>query len=233
MQELREFIRRYGFTGWLILIMAGSLAFHFVLWIVLSVVDAQELYYPILSKLALPASFKTYITQPWSLFTWPLTSLNPMMHIEEGKLAVTGMSLLRLLLDGVIIWGFGRLHQHLLGAQRTRRLVLLAIPVIGLDVLLVGGIISGLGYLPVSFLSGMTPLMILLVISFAAKVPDYPVPLVLLGQVKMKWVALVLFALVFITTGFAWLPTGQGGTFWGDPGVALCQNAQRRHGHHR
>jgi hypothetical protein len=116
----------------------------------------------------------------------------------------------------------------MLGEQRTQRLVILAVPAIGLMTLLLstligfeaGGSAAPQGppmaqqaayvqeaalttpYRALLFTSGLAPIIALLMISSITLVPSYPVRLFLFGQVKIVWVGIVLFVLSLLSANF-------------------------------
>jgi hypothetical protein len=246
-QRITDFLRQYQTTGWLLAFMVGGLLLQGLLYLVLVAMDQTALYERIVDGLVLPPTFKEWIYQPWSLVSYPFFS--------------PGFDLLNLVFSGLILWSFGRIHQQLLGEQRTRRLVILGIPLIGLITLTItsiagyqyragqpyafeqpqteqsetaerveriqsgqseaeegtsdkggpsgtdrltddtstatteapGGVI--IGRKDLAYVSGMMAIIMIMVISCITLVPDYPVQLFLLGQVKIVWVGLVLFLL--------------------------------------
>lgn len=113
-QHIAKFLSRYQTIGWALLLLAGGLILQTILWIALP----KEMYSSLMSYLVLPVRLKTLLIQPWSLLTWPFFMLK--------------LQPFTLLISGFILWSFGQIHQHLLGDTRTRRLLILVIPVIGL-----------------------------------------------------------------------------------------------------
>jgi len=125
-QRITEFLNQYQTTGWLIALMVGGLLLQGLLYLVLAALDQTVLYTNIIDSLVLPPHFKLWIYQPWSLVTYPFFSVD--------------FDLLGILFSGLILWSFGRIHQQLLGEQRTRRLVILGVPLIGLVTLIITSI---------------------------------------------------------------------------------------------
>ncbi len=225
--RINEFLRQYQTTGWLIALMIGGLLLQGILFLVFSLMGQETLYDQVIEALVIPASFSDFIWHPWSLLTYPFFSVE--------------FSLFQILFNGLILWTFGRIHQQLLGEQRTQRLVILGVPLIGLITLIITSL-AGYHYQPTSspfpprtatelqesqpevdpenislpddsveqadertgipigrkdlaYLSGLTAIIMILVISSITLVPDYPVPLFLFGQVKIVWVGIVIFLL--------------------------------------
>lgn len=131
--RIKEFLQQYQTTGWLLALMIGGLLLQGVLYLILSIFGQTELYTVIIDGLVIPPTFKEFIWHPWSLVTYPFFSVR--------------FDLFQLLFNGLIIWTFGRVHQQLLGEQRTRRLVILGIPLIGLLTLIITSI-AGFYYSP-------------------------------------------------------------------------------------
>lgn len=113
-QHILRFIARYQTIAWAILLMAGGLLLQTFMWIILP----NEMYATVMSYLVLPVRLKTLLVQPWSIVTWPFFMLK--------------LQPITLLISGFILWSFGQIHQHLLGENRTKRLLILVIPIIGL-----------------------------------------------------------------------------------------------------
>ncbi|MEL6674875.1 MAG: DUF6576 domain-containing protein [Bacteroidota bacterium] len=117
-QQIQQFLNRYQTTGWVLLLMAGGFVLQLVLMIGFKVAGQEAVYAIFMQKLVLPNHLKDLILQPWSILTYPFF--------------MPGWDILRLLVNGLIIWAFGRIHQQLLGDLRTQRLLMLALPLIGL-----------------------------------------------------------------------------------------------------
>ena len=113
-QQLLRFVSRYQSIGWLLLFVGGGLLLQGLLWIVLP----KPLYTTVISFLVLPARLQDLLVQPWSILTWPFFMLD--------------LQIITLIFSGFVLWSFGQIHQHLLGDQRTRRLLILVVPLIGL-----------------------------------------------------------------------------------------------------
>ncbi len=94
--------------------MGGGLLLQGLLWVVLP----KPLYATVVSFLVLPARLEDLLVQPWSILTWPFFMLD--------------LQIITLIFSGFVLWSFGQIHQHLLGDQRTRRLLILVVPLIGL-----------------------------------------------------------------------------------------------------
>lgn len=161
----------------------------------------RELTY--LNWLALPASFGQFLTRPWTLITYMF------LHYE----------LLHLIFNLLWLYSFGRIF---LEYHQPRKL---------LCIYLFGGLSGGLFFMvaynffpnfqqSIAFtqLLGASASVIAIVIATAVYVPNHVIHLILIGPVKIKWIALFSIVLYVINlTGdnaggnFAHL----GGAFWG------------------
>ncbi|MEL6802937.1 MAG: hypothetical protein AAFO91_04040, partial [Bacteroidota bacterium] len=112
--RIKSFLGMYQTTGWLLLFMAAGLLIQGLAIFI----AGPELYDTLILKMTLPARFQDLVWQPWSLFTWPFF--------------YSAFSFLTILFGGMMLFTFGRIHQQFLNDTRTRRLVWLAIPLIGL-----------------------------------------------------------------------------------------------------
>lgn len=153
--------------------------------------------------LALPASVGQFLTRPWTLVTYMF------LHYE----------LLHLFLNLLWLYAFGRIF---LEYQQPRKL---------LSIYLFGGLFGGIFFMAAynffpyfqhsidfSALLGASAAVIAIVIATAIYVPNHVIHLVLVGPVKIKWIALISMVLYVVNlTGdnaggnFAHL----GGAFWG------------------
>jgi hypothetical protein len=117
-QEIQKFLSRHQTTGWLILLMVGGFVLQGILLLIFTSLGMKDGYQVLMNNLVLPVSLQDWLTQPWSILTYPFFM---------AKIDIFG-----LLISGLIIWAFGRIHQQLLGDIKTRRLVILAVPLIGI-----------------------------------------------------------------------------------------------------
>ncbi|RMG25593.1 MAG: hypothetical protein D6730_10655 [Bacteroidetes bacterium] len=220
--HIQAFLQKYQTTGWLLFLLGLGMLVQGMLFVVLSTVDRGKVqatpavvapaeqpapasaegeaapapvlstYEKVINYLCLPANGKTFIFQPWTLLTYPFF--------------MKGFLFFRLLYDCLLLWSFGRIHQQLLGNQRTRRLVILAIPVLALLIVFIGSLAPAFSLDANGqslYLSGLTPIVVMLVISSITLVPDYSIQLFLFGRVKILWAGLILSLLTFTFVGFA------------------------------
>lgn len=143
-----------------------------------------------LSWLELPASFSRFIIQPWTLLTY--------MFMHAG--------FFHILFNMLWLYWFGKMFLQFFSAKHLR------------GVYLLGGICGGLLYMTAynvfpyfqymiegSFLLGASASVLAIVAATAYREPNYPIPLLLLGTVRLKYLALIVIGmdLFFITSSNA------------------------------
>lgn len=143
-----------------------------------------------LSWLELPASFSRFIIQPWTLLTY--------MFMHAG--------FFHILFNMLWLYWFGKMFLLFFSAKHLR------------GVYLLGGICGGLLYMTAynifpyfqymiegSFLLGASASVLAIVAATAYREPNYPIPLLLLGTVRLKYLALIVIGmdLFFITSSNA------------------------------
>lgn len=140
-----------------------------------------------LSWLELPASFQRFAIQPWSMLTY--------MFMHAG--------LMHILFNMLWLYWFGQMFLQFFSARHLR------------GVYLLGGIGGGLLYMTAynvfpyfqymiegSYLLGASASVLAIVAATAYRAPNHPIQLLLLGTVKLKYLALVAIGmdLLFITS---------------------------------
>lgn len=195
----------------------------FVVMILLRVIlifsGAEELYTSIIGLLAIPASITSFLHKPWTLITY--------FFLHEG--------FLHILFNMLFLYWFGLIIKEFLGSGK----------VISLYVL--GGITGGLFYLLIynlfpyfanrvdaSIMLGASAGVYAVVVGAATLAPNYSMHLLLLGPVRIKYIALFYVLLSFAQTtganaggnlahlggaalGFIFIKQLQGGTDLGRP----------------
>lgn len=144
----------------------------------------------LVGKLSLPASPEQLLYQPWSLVTYMF------LHTD----------LLHILFNMLILFWTGRLFTEYLGNEKL------------LGTYLMGGLLGGILYLiafnlfpafsaakDYAFLLGASASVIAVLVAAATLLPDYLVHLLLIGAVRLKYVAIfsLLFYLISIPLGNA------------------------------
>ncbi|MEO0899744.1 MAG: hypothetical protein AAFY71_25255, partial [Bacteroidota bacterium] len=118
--RIQLFLGKNQTTGWLILLMVAGFVAKLTIFVITMLVTDQDTAARVINSFALPLKLTDLVFQPWSLATWPFFP------------DLTGLGVIRLAITGYILYIFGRIHQQLLGDERTRRMIILAIPIIGL-----------------------------------------------------------------------------------------------------
>ena len=155
----------------------------------------------VVSKLSLPADLHTFIMQPWSLVTYMF------LHTD----------ILHILFNMLILYWTGRLFTEYLGNEKLWATYLL------------GGLTGGILYLvsfnlfpaliaakSFAYLLGASAGVIAILVGAATLLPDYIVHLLLIGPVKLKFVAIASILLYFIS-----IPLGNAGGHIAHIGGAL------------
>ncbi len=143
----------------------------------------QALSLKILNLFSVPSSVKAFILRPWTLITYMFT------HKD----------LLHILFNMLWLYWFGIIFLEYLDQKKL------------VSVYLLGGIAGAIVYI-ISFnifpafdqvvsesvAIGASASVLAVVVAIAVYVPDYSVNLFLLGRIKIKWVALVIFILTSV-----------------------------------
>ena len=158
-----------------LLITAGSIIGYLL--------NNQELSLKILNLFSVPSSVKAFILRPWTLITYMFT------HKD----------ILHILFNMLWLYWFGTIFLEYLDQKKL------------VSVYLLGGITGAIVYIisfnifPVfdqvvseSVAIGASASVLAIVVAIAVYVPDYSVNLFLLGRIKIKWVALVIFILTSV-----------------------------------
>jgi len=163
--------------------------------------NALNLVAPVLQHLMLPADLGKLLTQPWSIITYMF------LHYD----------FLHILFNMLWLFWIGNLLHEYIGKRKVY------------EAYFGGGILGGLLYifcynifpvfeasLPFSYSLGASAGVLSIIVSAATLLPNYPINLLFLGQVKLKYIALVLLALDLIS-----IPQGNSGGHIAHLGGAL------------
>ena len=163
---------------------------------------AAHFYVPVADWLTLPSLFSLFLTRPWTLLTYMA------VHFD----------FLHMLFNVLWLYWFGRMMLLTLSDRH------LAVAFVGGG--LAGGILflasAALGY-GSGWLCGCSAAVIAVMCATAIRLPDHPVHLFLIGEVKLKWVAVVCCLLTFVGGGGN-QAAHVGGLLWGVAvGLMLCR----------
>lgn len=196
MQKLRFLCGGSPALAWLLLLTAGS-GLLCMVWLVVAMfagMDAWSINY----WLALPGGFREAIMHPWTLVTY--------MGVH--------FSLLHLIFNLLWLYWFGRL---LTDVRDDRTLLVLFFG---------AGMLGGILYVLVSsllsghisgFLTGDSAAVLGVMTAVGILMPDRRVRLILLGEIKLKWLTLgcILLTLLGGGGGIAAQSAHLGGVIWG------------------
>lgn len=175
-EDLKSLFRGNHFIGQMILINAG--VFLLVNLIASLFLDGNDM--RIHQWIGLPAHLNELILVPWTVFTY--------MFAHGG--------LWHLIFNMYLLYWFGRIFGSMMGEARLIGLYFLsglaggALYLVIYNLLFLGGeAVGGM------FLVGSSAAIMGVMIAAGARFPDYTVNLLLLGSVRLKYVALVIFIL--------------------------------------
>lgn len=153
----------------------------------------MDFYVPVAEWLTLPSLFSLFITRPWTILTYMA------VHFD----------VLHMLFNVLWLYWFGRIMLISLSDRH------LAFTFVGGGIL--GGIVflvsAALGY-GSGWLCGCSAAVIAVMCTTAMRHPDHPVHLFLIGEVRLKWVAVACCVLTFIGGGGN-QAAHVGGLIWG------------------
>lgn len=159
-----------------------------VLNVFMTISGFGEIYAQLISYFMLPASLSRLVTQPWSLFTY--------MFLHEG--------LFHILFNMLFLYWFGQLIHQFLGSRKLANLYIL------------GGLAGGIFYLLIynlapyfstsvdsSLMLGASAGVFAIVVGAATLSPNTTFFLLLLGPVKIKYIAIFYVILSFVNSAGA------------------------------
>lgn len=209
------------------LIAINLLAFAgiLVLRILLSFSGASELYRTILGYLMMPADLGIFITQPWSIFTY--------MFLHEG--------IFHIVFNMLFLYWFGMLVNEYLGSKKLASLYILGgLAGAGFYVLMYN--ISPLftDVVSASKMLGASAGVYAIVVGAATLSPNTTFRLLLIGDVKIKYIAIFYVVIAFANSagsnaggelahlggaamGFLYITQLRNGSDWGKPLQAIWE----------
>jgi membrane associated rhomboid family serine protease len=178
LDELKDTFRRSeNRLNQLILINVGVFLVMNILVVVLMLFKLQTGWYDSLSRaLGVPASFSMLLLRPWSPITY--------MFIHSG--------FFHLLFNMMWLYGIGNILQSLLGARRLLALYItggLAGALVFITAFNAFPLFDGLSN---SYAVGASASVLAVVMGAATLSPDYPIRLFLLGNVRLRYLALAM-----------------------------------------
>ncbi len=176
-----ELIKRYcGGSALLAWLTLGEVAVWLIVTLLALIGRLAHFYVPLADWLTLPSLFSLFLTRPWTLLTY--------MAVQ--------FDVLHMLFNVLWLYWFGRMMLITLSERH------LAWAFVGGGI--AGGILflisAALGY-GYGWLCGCSAAVIAVMCATAIRLPDHPVGLFLIGEVKLKWVAVACCVLTFIGGG--------------------------------
>lgn len=176
LEDLKRLFKGNNFIGQIILINAAA----FLLVNIVSAIAFGGAERPILNWLGMPSFVPTFVTRPWTAFTY--------MFMHGG--------LWHLIFNMYMLYWFGRIFTDFMGQKRLAGLYFLGglagslLYLIGYNLIFLGGeVVEG------SILVGASAGVMAVTIAAGIRFPDYTINLMFIGPVKLKYVALVVFLL--------------------------------------
>jgi membrane associated rhomboid family serine protease len=221
-EEFKNAFHRYN-NGHVQLIIINLAVFVLmgVIMVITRIGGLDALWAIIHEQFQIPARFPEFVTRPWTLFTYMF------MHDLSG--------ILHILFNMLILYWFGRLFVEYLGSDKL------------VAVYLLGGLAGGIAYLlaynTIPFfvsqaetyrigMVGASASVNAIVVAAATLIPNYTFFLLLIGPVRIKYIAAVIVFLSFLGTvgdnaggniahlggalmGFIYMKQLQSGVNWG------------------
>ncbi|MCK9422830.1 MAG: rhomboid family intramembrane serine protease [Bacteroidales bacterium] len=204
-EELKRFFRQGSALSFLIIINVAVWIFIQLINVILFLYNKPDTSLTsgwILHVFALPASLPLLVSKPWTLVTYMF------LHIE----------IWHLIFNMLWLYWFGKIFMEFLTSRQL------------LNVYFLGGIAGGLVYVlafnifPVfspivsaSFALGASASVMAIVTAISFYVPTYTIRLLFIGQVKILYLAIILFVFDFFM-----IPSGNAGGHLAHIGGALC-----------
>ena len=190
--DIKNEFRKDNMINKLIMINIGVYLFVNILGVILFMFKGQVgALSPILNWISVPASIKQLAVQPWSIVTY--------MFLHEG--------FFHILFNMLWLFWIGRILQEYIGKKKI------------FPIYFWGGIVGALLYIllyniipvfrpsvPFSFALGASAGVMAVIIATATLLPDYSIRMLFIGNVKLKWLALVFVVIDIIS-----IPKGNAG----------------------
>ena len=196
-----------------------------ILEVILTLSGFKSLYQAILLQLMMPSNVETFITRPWTLFTYFFTHTG-FFHI---------------LFNMLFLYWFGRLIAEYLGNRKVVSLYVLGGIAGGLFFMLIYNILPYFqDRVATSAMLGASAGVFAVTVGAATLMPNYTFVLFLIGPVKIKYIAVFYVFVSFVQTignnaggelahlggalvGYLFIRQLQGGTDWGRPVWAVLE----------
>jgi membrane associated rhomboid family serine protease len=177
-----SFIPRYGAVAQLMLLNIGVYLALVVLAVVLTLGGAGGLFHELFRWFQLPASVPQLLFQPWSVLTYGvLHRPTDIFHILFNLIGLFYLGqLLRMFANDRVVW-----FTYLMGVLAGGLFFVLLYNILPVFA-------SSVGY---TYLNGASAGVLAIVFAVATLVPEYSIHLLLIGPLKLKWLALIYVVL--------------------------------------
>jgi membrane associated rhomboid family serine protease len=189
-----------------------------VLMVFSKILGFESIFEMIHDQFTIPASFGEFLTRPWTIITYSF------MHDLSG--------IIHILFNMIALYWFGRLFVEYLGSDKLIALYILGAISGAVLYLITHNTIPFFIEQPSLGMVGASAAVIAIVVSTAVLLPDYTFFLLLIGPVKIKYVAAITVFLSFLGTvgtnpggniahlggaimGFVYIKQLQRGVNWG------------------
>jgi membrane associated rhomboid family serine protease len=153
--------------------------------VILFLSGGENVYHAIITRLMLPANLGTFLLQPWTIITYFFT--------HEG--------FLHILFNMLFLYWFGRLIAEFLGSNKVISLYVLGGIFGGLFYMLIYNVVPYYsGQIDASLMLGASAGVYAIVVGAATFSPNYTFFLLLLGPVRIKYIAIFYIIISFANT---------------------------------
>lgn len=215
LEEIKSFFRKKNILSRLILInvivFIAANIINLIIWLFIGQ-QANAVFSPVVSWFAVPSDISALLSKPWTTFTY--------MFLQEN--------FFHIFFNMFVLYFGGRIFLEYLSQKKL------------LSTYIWGGLIGGLFYViafnvfPVfnqyktlSVALGSSASVLAILVAIATYVPNYSMTLILLGRVKLKYIALALVVIDILSIQKG-NPGGHiahlGGALWGYLYIAVLKN---------
>ena len=182
-EELQHMWKHGGVLTRIILLNVIVFAVDKILWVISRLLGVSSSYDVLLNLLILPSDPNTLITQPWTLVSY--------FFLHGG--------LWHILFNMLFLYWFGRIFMEFLGQKRLLALYFLGGMAAGIFFVLIYNIVPYYaGISQKTVLLGASGAVFAIVVGAAVQAPNYMIYVLLIGPVRIKYIALVYIFLSFI-----------------------------------
>lgn len=223
--EIRSGYRNGTIITRLLYINVGLFVVQSAILLVYALAADKEIFLRLLDYLYFPSTMYQFVHQPWSIITYQF------LHDP--------VEILHILFNMLFLYFFGRILVEFFNPRNIVPLYLTGGIAGALTFMLIYNISPAFSNIPTSNLVGASASILALVVAAATLVPNYTVFLVLIGPVKLKWIAVAVIVLDMVSitagenagghlahlggalTGFLYIKSYQKGYNWFTPVFAL------------